>query len=82
MTQDNEGRVSRCLRPRSPARRAKDLVEHPALDPDATFLVLDHEDEEGVRRPAEPARPGRLATAMTDGEELPKEVADNVPDLF
>jgi 5-methylthioadenosine/S-adenosylhomocysteine deaminase len=95
---------------------AKDMVEHPTLDPDATFLVLDHEDDEGVDiRPHLPG-PGGHPTATLDGaaratplpdllvpltldpltvadddrfvdvlakeQNLPKEVADHVPDLF
>ena len=96
---------------------AKDMVEHPTLDPDATFLVLDHEPEEAFdQRPHLPG-PGGFPTAMLDGaaakstplpdllvpltldpltvvddsnfvetlaqeQNLPKEVADHVPDLF
>jgi hypothetical protein len=46
---------------------AKEMVEHPTLDPDATFLVLDHEDEErgADLRPHLPG-PGGELTAMTD----------------
>jgi 5-methylthioadenosine/S-adenosylhomocysteine deaminase len=96
---------------------AKEMVEHPTLDPDATFLVLDHEEEEAFdQRPHLPG-PGGYPTAMLDGagarstplqdllvpltldpltvvddsnfvdtlakeQNLPKEVADHVPDLF
>jgi len=95
---------------------AKDMVEHPTLDPDATFLVLDHEEDEGLeQRPHLPGPSGEL-TAMLDSagastpledllvpltldpltvaddsrfvdtlakeQNLPKEVADHVPDLF
>ena len=46
---------------------AKDMVERPKLDPDVTFLVLDHEDDEGVdMRPHLPGPSGEL-TAMADG---------------
>lgn len=47
---------------------AKDMVEHPTLDPEATFLVLDHEEEdEGFDvRPHLPGPDGSL-TAMTNG---------------
>jgi cytosine/adenosine deaminase-related metal-dependent hydrolase len=95
---------------------AKDMVEHPTLDPEATFLVLDHEEHEDFeQRPHLPGAGGQL-TAMLDGadratplpdllvpltldpltvadddrfvetlakeQNLPKEVADHVPDLF
>ena len=95
---------------------AKEMVEHPTLDPDATFLVLDHEEDEGFeQRPHLPGPAGQL-TAMLDEaahstpledllvpltldpltvaddsrfvdtlakeQNLPKEVADHVPDLF
>src|SRR5204862_6474080 len=39
---------------------AKDMVEHPTLDPAATFLVLDHEEDEGPeQRPHLPGPNGR-----------------------
>ncbi len=96
---------------------AKDMVEHPTIDLDASFLVLDHEDDEGEdMRPHLPGPSGEL-TAMADGrlaaatpledllvpltldpltvvdddrfvdtlakeKNLPKEVADHVPDLY
>jgi len=95
---------------------AKDMVEHPTLDPDATILVLDHEEHEDFDlRPHLPGPNGR-PTAELDGadrttplpdllepltldpltvadddrfvetltkeQNLPKEVADHVPDLF
>lgn len=96
---------------------AKDMVEHPTIDLDASFLVLDHEDDEGEdMRPHLPGPRGEL-TAMADGrlaaatpledllepltldpltvvdddrfvdtlakeKNLPKEVADHVPDLY
>jgi 5-methylthioadenosine/S-adenosylhomocysteine deaminase len=95
---------------------AKDMVEHPTVDPDATFLVLDHEEEDGSdMRPHLPG-PNGEPTAMMNGavratplhellvpltldpltvddddgfvgtltkeQNLPKEVADHVPDLF
>ena len=98
---------------------AKEMVEHPTLDPEATFLVLDHEEEEEEGwdvRPHLPG-PGGELTAMADGrlaaatpledllepltldpltvadddrfvdllakeKNLPKEVADHVPDLY
>lgn len=96
---------------------AKDMVEHPTLDPDAPILVLDHEEEDdGVDvRPHLPG-PGGTPTAELDRAErttpledllvpltldpltvadddhfvdtlakeknLPKEVAEHVPDLF
>ena len=97
---------------------AKDMVEHPTLDPEATFLVLDHEEEEEGWdvRPHLPG-PGGELTAMGNGrlaaatpledllepltldpltvadddrfvdtlakeKNLPKEVADHVPDLY
>jgi cytosine/adenosine deaminase-related metal-dependent hydrolase len=97
---------------------AKDMVERPRLDPDATILVLDHEEEEESWdvRPHLPGPSGEL-TAMVDGrmaaatpledllepltldpltvadddrfvdtlakeKNLPKEVADHVPDLY
>jgi 5-methylthioadenosine/S-adenosylhomocysteine deaminase len=95
---------------------AKDMVEHPTLDPDATFLVLDHEDDEGVdQRPHLPGPNGqptaevysadratplpdllepltldpltvadddRFVETLAKEQNLPKEVADHVPDLF
>jgi 5-methylthioadenosine/S-adenosylhomocysteine deaminase len=96
---------------------AKDMVEHPTLDPEATFLVLDHEETEGLeQRPhlpgpdgrptAEPIEGDRATTPLPDllvpltldpltvadddhfvdtlakEQNLPKEVADRVPDLF
>ena len=95
---------------------AKDMVEHPTLDPDAELLVLDHEEQDGVDlRPHLPA-PNGEPTAELDGaaratplqdllvpltldpltvvddsrfvdtlakeQNLPKEVADHVSDLF
>jgi cytosine/adenosine deaminase-related metal-dependent hydrolase len=95
---------------------AKEMVEHPQLDPDATILVLDHEEQDGVDlRPHLPG-PGGEPTAELDGaaratpledllvpltldpltvvdddrfvetlakeQNLPKEVAEHVPDLF
>jgi 5-methylthioadenosine/S-adenosylhomocysteine deaminase len=46
---------------------AKDMVEHPTLDPEATILVLDHEEEEGFEvRPHLPGPDGSL-TAMMNG---------------
>jgi hypothetical protein len=47
---------------------AKDMVEHPTLDPEATILVLDHEEEEEGWdvRPHLPGPDGSL-TAMTNG---------------
>ncbi|HEY7149349.1 MAG TPA: amidohydrolase family protein [Gaiellaceae bacterium] len=95
---------------------AKDMVEHPTLDPEATILVLDHEEQDGVdQRPHLPGPDGE-PTAEVDGtlratplpdllvpltldpltavdddrfvktlakeQNLPKEVADHVPDLF
>ncbi len=98
---------------------AKEMAEHPKLDPDATILVLDHEEEEEEGwdvRPHLPG-PGGELTAMADGrlaaatpledllepltldpltvadddrfvdllakeKNLPKEVADHVPDLY
>jgi 5-methylthioadenosine/S-adenosylhomocysteine deaminase len=46
---------------------AKDMVEHPTLDPEATFLVLDHEDEgSSDMRPHLPGPDGSL-TAMANG---------------
>jgi len=95
---------------------AKDMVEHPTIDPDATFLVLDHEEQDGLdQRPHLPG-PGGEPTAELNGaaratplqdllvpltldpltvvddanfvdtlakeQNLPKEVADHVPDLF
>ena len=95
---------------------AKDMVEHPTADPDATFLVLDHEEDGDVDvRPHLPGPDGEL-TAMGNGvaratplpdlleplaldaltvadddrfvdalaaeQNLPKEVADHVPELF
>jgi 5-methylthioadenosine/S-adenosylhomocysteine deaminase len=95
---------------------AKEMVEHPTLDPDATFLVLDHEEDEGFEQRPHLAGPGGQLTAMLDEaahstpledllvpltldpltvaddsgfvdtlakeQNLPKEVADHVPDLF
>jgi 5-methylthioadenosine/S-adenosylhomocysteine deaminase len=96
---------------------AKDMVEHPTVDPDATFLVLDHEDEGGSDMRPHLPRPDGSLTAMTNGtlaaatplqdllepltldpltvadddrfvdllakeKNLPKEVADHVPDLY
>lgn len=96
---------------------AKDMVERPTIDLDASFLVLDHEDDEGEdMRPHLPGPRGEL-TAMAEGrlaaatpledllvpltldpltvvdddrfvdtlareKNLPKEVADHVPDLY
>jgi 5-methylthioadenosine/S-adenosylhomocysteine deaminase len=48
---------------------AKDMIEHPTLDPEATFLVLDHENEDeggSDMRPHLPG-PGGELTAMTNG---------------
>jgi 5-methylthioadenosine/S-adenosylhomocysteine deaminase len=47
---------------------AKDLVERPTLDPDATFLVLDHDDEEVDIdiRPHLPSRNGGLTATVSD----------------
>jgi 5-methylthioadenosine/S-adenosylhomocysteine deaminase len=47
---------------------AKDLVERPTLDPDATFLVLDHDDEEEDIdiRPHLPSRNGDLTATVSD----------------
>ena len=94
---------------------AKD-VDKQKVSPEDTFLVLDHEEEDGVdQRPHLPGPDGDL-TAMMDGfaaatplsdllvpltldpltvfdddhfvetlaaeKNLPKEVADHVPDLF
>ena len=94
------------------------MVEHPTLDPDATILVLDHEEDEGFEQ--RPHLPGRAAPAdsrcstapsarrrpladllvpltldpltvadddrfvdtLAKEQNLPKEVADHVPDLF
>jgi 5-methylthioadenosine/S-adenosylhomocysteine deaminase len=95
---------------------AKDMVEHPTLDPDAPLLVLDHEDEDGFDvRPHLPGPGGRPTAELDQAERatpledllvpltldpltvadddrfvdtlakeqnLPKEVADHVSDLF
>jgi 5-methylthioadenosine/S-adenosylhomocysteine deaminase len=96
---------------------AKDMVEHPTLDPDATFLVLDHEEHEdfdlrphlpgpngrptaeldGAERATTPlpdllvpltldpltvADDDRFVDALAKQQNLPKEVAAHVPDLF
>jgi 5-methylthioadenosine/S-adenosylhomocysteine deaminase len=95
---------------------AKDMVEHPTFDPDATFLVLDHEDDDGIdQRPHLPGPNGqptaevyaadratplpdllepltldpltvaddsRFVDTLAKEQNLPKEVADHVPDLF
>jgi cytosine/adenosine deaminase-related metal-dependent hydrolase len=45
---------------------AKDLLKRPAADPDAVFLVLDHEDDEnGELRPHLPRPNGELTAAVT-----------------
>jgi hypothetical protein len=48
---------------------AKDLVARPELDPDALFLVLDHDEPDGTdQRPHLPSPNGDF-TAMLDGSE-------------
>jgi len=48
---------------------AKEMVEHPTLDPDAPMLVLDHEEEDGLDvRPHLPG-PGGRPTAELDRAE-------------
>jgi 5-methylthioadenosine/S-adenosylhomocysteine deaminase len=95
---------------------AKDMVEHPTADPDALFLVLDHEEQDGADlRPHLPGPDGeptavgnggvratplpdllepltldaltvadddRFVDALIVEQNLPKEVAEHVPDLF
>jgi hypothetical protein len=57
---------------------AKDMVEHPTADPDATFLVLDHEEQDGADvRPHLPGPDGEL-TAMGNGAVR----ATPLPDLL
>jgi len=46
---------------------AKEMVEHPTLDPHATFLVLDHEEDEGFdQRPHLPDPSGQLTALLED----------------
>jgi 5-methylthioadenosine/S-adenosylhomocysteine deaminase len=95
---------------------AKDMVEHPTVDPGAELLVLDHEEQHGVDlRPHLPGPDGeptaelngaaratplpdllvpltldpltvaddsRFVDTLAKEQNLPKEVADHVPDLF
>lgn len=55
---------------------AKDMLERPTLDPDATFIVLDHEEDEGGEvRPHLPGPDGQL-TAMVNGALQATPLAD------
>ncbi len=55
---------------------AKDLVARPELDPDALFLVLDHDEPDGTdQRPHLPSRNGDF-TAMPNGAERSTPLSD------